>query len=57
MPLKIFHTADLHLGMKFSKYANIKDKLIAARIATLENLVKRANADEADLFVFAGDLL
>ena len=56
MAIKIFHTADLHLGMKFAGYPEIQDKLINARYETLENMVKIANKEECDLFVIAGDL-
>lgn len=57
MPLKIFLTADIHLGMKFAGYPeDVQDKLIEARFKTLENLVNRANKERCDLFVVAGDL-
>ncbi|QTL97617.1 DNA repair exonuclease [Iocasia frigidifontis] len=57
MGLKILHTADLHLGMKFSNYpAYIREDLIEARFNTLENLVSTANQEECNLFVIAGDL-
>ena len=56
MAIKIFHTADLHLGMRFAGYAEIQDKLINSRYETLENMVKMANKEECDLFVISGDL-
>jgi len=56
MTIKIFHTADLHLGMRFVGYPEIQDKLINCRYETLENMVKIANKQECDLFVISGDL-
>ncbi|MGZ3739211.1 MAG: metallophosphoesterase family protein, partial [Bdellovibrionota bacterium] len=55
--LKIFHCADLHVGLKFAKYpAAVSEKLREARLATLERMVERANKEACDLFVVAGDL-
>lgn len=57
MPLKIFLTSDIHLGMKFAGYQEeVQHQLIDARFRTLENIVARANKDACDLFVLAGDL-
>lgn len=51
--LKIFHCADLHLGLRFSRYP---EGLAEARFTTLEKMVERANRENCDLFVVAGDL-
>lgn len=56
MLLKIFHTADLHLGMKFAGYPEAQSELTEARFTTLKNLVKLANEKSCDLFMVAGDL-
>lgn len=56
MKLKIFHTGDIHIGLKFSNYGELKNALIEARFEVLENMINRANDLEADLFVIAGDL-
>lgn len=57
MELKIFHTGDIHLGMKFNNYADeIKEKLCEVRFLTLENMIIKSNELNADLFVIAGDL-
>ncbi|MDO8724603.1 MAG: DNA repair exonuclease [Candidatus Methanoperedens sp.] len=56
MSLKIFLTSDLHLGMKFAGYPKVQSELTEARFATLENLVQRANHENCNLFVVAGDL-
>lgn len=55
--LKIFHCADLHLGLRFSRYPDdLAEQLREARFATLEKMVERANQSACDLFVIAGDL-
>jgi len=56
MGIKIFHTADLHLGMCFAGYPDVQDELINARHETLENMVEVANQESCSLFVMAGDL-
>ena len=56
MSLKIFHTSDLHLGMKFAGYPEVQAELSEARFKTLENLVSLANREKCDLFIIAGDL-
>ncbi len=56
MKLKILATSDLHLGMRFSGYPEVMEKLSEARFRTLERLVEEANRRECGLFVVAGDL-
>ena len=56
MEIKVFHTADLHLGMRFAGYPEIQNELINARYETLENMVEIANQESCALFVIAGDL-
>jgi exonuclease SbcD len=56
MALKIFHTADIHLGMKFSSYSGVRSELVEARFGALQRCVTLANENECDLFVIAGDL-
>lgn len=51
--LKIFHCADLHLGLRFRRYP---EGLAEARFQTLEKMVEKANQENCDLFVVAGDL-
>ena len=36
MAIKIFHTADLHLRMRFAGYPEIQNELINARFEKLE---------------------
>ena len=57
MPLKIFHTGDIHLGMKFTSYPEgVRNALSEARYLTLQSMVNKANELECNLFVVAGDL-
>ncbi|MDR7855129.1 metallophosphoesterase [Tissierella sp.] len=55
--IKIFHTADLHIGMRFNGYPEpIKGSLQEARLSVLSNMVQLANEEKCNLFVIAGDL-
>lgn len=58
MPLRLLHTADLHLGMKFTgRYPpEVRERLIRARLETLRYLVETANQTGAAVLVIAGDL-
>jgi DNA repair exonuclease SbcCD nuclease subunit len=57
MPLKILHTSDIHLGMKFASYdGEVQEKLVEARFECLSRLVSAANQHGCDLLVVAGDL-
>ena len=51
--IRIFHCADLHLGLRFSRYP---EGLAEARFTSLERMVATANTERCDLFVVAGDL-
>ena len=59
MTIKILHTADLHLGMKFvggGYTPEVQESLAEARFKTLGTLIKAANDHQSDLLVIAGDL-
>src|SRR5665648_232441 len=57
MALKIFHTADLHIGMKFNNYPEpVRSQLKQARADVLGKIVSIANKQECNIFVVAGDL-
>lgn len=57
MSLKILHSGDLHIGMKFNGYPEgLRQRLTEARFNVLDTLVKRANEAECQLLVIAGDL-
>ncbi|MGZ3694970.1 MAG: metallophosphoesterase family protein, partial [Bdellovibrionota bacterium] len=55
--MKIFHTADVHLGLKFGSYPEaLSKRLSEARFETLARMVETANQKKCDLFVVGGDL-
>ena len=57
MPIRIVHTADNHIGIKYLKYPeNVRKTLVSERFDALERLVKMANDKLAHFFVVAGDL-
>lgn len=57
LSLKIFHTGDIHIGMKFNNYGeNVKEILWNARFTALENMIEKSNELNSDIFVVAGDL-
>ncbi len=58
MGIRIFHTADLHLGMKFTRgyRPEVQAALVDARFETLAGMVQTANREECRLFAVAGDM-
>lgn len=55
--VRIFHTADVHLGLKFTSYPDaVARALREARFETLERMVRTANEERCDLLVVSGDL-
>lgn len=55
--IRIFHTADLHIGMKFNSYPEaIRQSLQEARVDVVTNMVEMANKENCNIFVVAGDL-
>lgn len=57
--IRIFHTADLHLGLGFTRAGyspELREKLVVRRIEALRAMVALANERACDLFVVAGDL-
>ena len=56
MSIKIFHTGDLHLGLKFANYPSVQQELCEARFKTLMNIVVKANEYDCDMLTIAGDL-
>lgn len=55
--IKVFHTADLHIGMRFNSYPDhIKSLLQQARLDVINNMVQKANEEGCNIFVVAGDL-
>lgn len=58
MTVRIFHTADLHLGMKFARgyRPELQQALVEARFETLDSMVEKANREACGLFAVAGDM-
>lgn len=59
LPLKILHTGDTHLGMTFKNRnypEQLRKQLVEARFTTLEKVVEKANKEDCQLFLIAGDL-
>lgn len=56
MALKIFHIADLHLGLRFKNHPEASETLAQARYNTLEKLVEKAIRKESNILAIAGDL-
>ena len=58
MGIRIFHTADLHLGMKFARgYSpEVQAALVDARFEALAGMVETANREQCSLFAVAGDM-
>jgi len=57
MAIRIYHTADNHIGLSFNKYPDdVRDRLVEERFTALEHMVAEANKRKAHFFVVAGDL-
>ncbi|REL37900.1 DNA repair exonuclease [Rhodohalobacter sp. SW132] len=54
--LKIFHTADFHLGLHFRTHPEAQETLVQARYETLKRLIDVANEKDAEILAIAGDL-
>ena len=56
MALKILHTADLHIGMKFERYGKKARELRRARLEAIDRLLEIASGENCDILVITGDL-
>jgi DNA repair protein SbcD/Mre11 len=56
MPVRLWLTSDLHIGMKFAEYPSAQATLVEERFLCLERMVTAATERRCDLFVVAGDL-
>ena len=55
--MKIFHISDVHIGMKFQRYPEaLRNSLIEARFAAIENAVKMADSESCDVLAITGDI-
>jgi len=59
LPLKLLHTADLHIGMTFNNRPypdDVRKRLVEARFEALARVVELANDEKCRLLIIAGDL-
>ena len=54
--IKIFVVGDVHIGKKYDRYPNIKDKLQQSRFDCLDRCVKEAEREQCEFLVVTGDL-
>lgn len=54
--VKIFVTGDVHIGKKYDRYPEIKERLIESRFQCMERCVKEAEREQCEFFVITGDL-
>ena len=54
--VKLFVTGDNHIGRKYDRYPEIKEKLIKSRIDCLQDMGRKAEEEGCDFFVITGDL-
>ena len=54
--VKLFVTGDNHIGRKYDRYPEIKEKLIKSRIDCLQDMARKAEEEGCDFFVITGDL-
>ena len=54
--VKIFVTGDNHIGKKYDRYPDVKEKLVNSRFEVLNDMVVKAEAEGCGLFVVTGDL-
>ena len=54
--IKLFVTGDNHIGKRYDRYPQAKEKLIKSRIDSIEGMVREAEYEKCDLFIVTGDL-
>ena len=54
--IKVFVTGDVHIGKKYDRYPEIKERLIESRFQCMERCVKAAERENCEFFVVTGDL-
>ena len=54
--IKLFVTGDVHIGKKYDRYPEIRDRLIESRFQCMERCVKEAERENCAFFVITGDL-
>ena len=54
--IKLFVTGDIHIGLKYDRYPEVREQLIRSRFECLKRCVKQAEREYCDFFVITGDL-
>lgn len=54
--LKVFVTGDNHIGKKYDRYPDIKEKLIQSRFDAMRDMIRQAEKEGCGIFVITGDL-
>lgn len=54
--VKFFVTGDNHIGKKYDRYPEVKEKLVESRFAALKAMIKKAEDEACELFIITGDL-
>lgn len=54
--LKIFVTGDNHIGKKYDRYPDVREKLIQSRFESMRAMVRQAEQEGCGLFAVTGDL-
>ncbi len=54
--LKIFVTGDNHIGKKYDRYPDVREKLIQSRFDSMRDMVRQAEKEGCGLFAVTGDL-
>ena len=54
--VKFLHTADWHLGMKYSQLGDKADKARQIRIESVSKVFEKARENDVDFVLVAGDL-
>ncbi len=54
--IKLFVTGDNHIGKRYDRYPEAKEKLISSILDCIEDMVKEAENENCDFFIVTGDL-
>lgn len=54
--LKVFVTGDNHIGKKYDRYPDVREKLIQSRFDSMRDMVRQAEKEGCGLFAVTGDL-
>ena len=54
--IRIFVMGDAHIGKKYDRYPELKERLSQSRIDVLKDMVRKAEEEKCEFFVVTGDL-